>query len=203
MLILHHTPTLWRLLPLLRDIDPYKIVRSYQAVQQLRDMLHLALLTVLFIAQPVLVPQAVIVYFVLDIVYHPAVFCSNRLYLLHHVFAVAQITYMINTTTEHNGTHRFAEILIYVNELGLVPIVYVDVLRLVGLPVSNRVLLTRAMVYGSTRALAYTCVWCYRGFFELTVCLPLVFHNCYVFWLQCRACRARYVQPLRHRTLQG
>ena len=182
-------PFLWsRWFP---HVSPLSEIRGFLAIQSMRDLLHIILLV--FVRGSGHVPLACICYFCTDIAFHPGVFRKNLAYLFHHLMSTSLILLAMAAESTRTADVTTTSHLTFVHEIGLLPIVLVDLLRLSSRQSTalSTLLLVRPVVYASTRIYSYSFAyvaqpWFFRDGYILLM-TPLMAHNLWVFVLQIRA----------------
>ena len=182
------------------DVDPFKYTRGFANIQAFNDLAHVGILTQLvFCNKELVIPEAVFIYFCLDIVFYSQTFVLSPMYLVHHVFACFIIYILQTHCSTHIQTLAFA---IWLQETALIPINIIDILKMQSHYIPQFLLIIRALWYLSTRVITYGIFFCtYDETFPslytiVSLFTPLMLHNTFVFKRQILAIIHRYQENI-------
>tara|TARA_B100000676_G_C18073687_1_gene846158 strand:+ start:2269 stop:2889 length:621 start_codon:yes stop_codon:yes gene_type:complete len=175
------------------SISPFEITRSYFNIQPINDIVHVCILTAMVTSgHPTIVkllPQTTIIYFCIDILFHCKIFINNKGYLLHHIATGVNVMLFHWQDTDILYT---LSILFYIQELALIPINIIDILRMQNKVVPKYMLLFRTSFYFLTRICTYGYVvnnfWFCLTKPVLFLMTPLLTHNLYILKKQIQVC---------------
>ena len=158
---------------------------GFQRVQNVRDLFHVCILTVIESTRNYYVPHTICIYFIVDCLFHPAVFRSNLVYALHHVFAMLMLVYTI--LNRESLPYEVLTRQLCILEASLVPICFVHIL-----PAGRRrafCVLLRPIWYAGARLHSISAVASAMTVTptQLLLSIPLLAHNTHVLWRQTTA----------------
>lgn len=172
-------------------IDPFEYTNKYVNIQSFNDLVHVCIITLfVFTGNTKSIPRLVFVYFLLDIVFNFKAFMINTTYLVHHIFGCFHTYLVYKYFMAHVETLGF---FIWLQETALIPIIFIDILRMQSIKIPPNLYVLRALWYISTRLYTYGLFFYNADRFQQEgfnkklmklFCTPLIMHNANVFKLQ-------------------
>jgi hypothetical protein len=173
-------------------INPFECTRGFANIQSFNDLMHtcVVLTPMVMTGNSKMVPISCFVYFFLDVLFNFRVFIKNKSYFIHHLFGCFQVYLVYRYFMDNVETLGF---FIWVQETALIPITFIDILRMKSLKTPISLYFLRALWYFFTRV--YTYGFFFYNYYRIfggyplinLMTIPLIVHNTNVFRLQIKS----------------